>query len=108
MVEAILQTLLDNSRYYSDAYTLYQSAIYAGVHRALADKSQTFAIEADNVELRYYLARLARVSRCFSFPIDALRCAVHLFVLAWNRRQFYKRQFPAYPVHLKGFASLAL
>jgi IS1 family transposase len=32
----------------------------------MPDKSQTYSVEADNAELRPYLARLARRSRCFS------------------------------------------
>lgn len=39
---AALQTLLDTSvwaaEYFSDAFNLYLSGVYAGVHRALADK----------------------------------------------------------------------
>ncbi len=103
-----LQALLDHgpqaSHYYSDAYTLYQSLVYyPGDHQALADKSQTYAVEADNAELRHYLARLARRSRCFSRCIDALRQAIKLFVFAWNRRQLHKRAFPAYQPPLMDF-----
>jgi hypothetical protein len=32
--------------------------------------------------------------------IHALRCAVKLFVFAWNRRQLYRQRFPKYPAHL--------
>ncbi len=103
-----LQALLDGSPqatdYYSDAFLLYQSLIYyPGHHQALADKSQTYSVEADNAELRHYLARLARKSRCFSRCIDALRRAVKLFVFAWNRRQLFKRAHPQYPAHLMDF-----
>ena len=100
--------MLDRSpqahQYYSDAYTLYQALIYApGQHLALSDKSQTYSVEADNAELRHYLARLARRSRCFSRCIHALRRALKLFVFAWNRRQMYKRLFPSYPAHVRDF-----
>ena len=107
--EAVLQDLLDNSpyasRYYSDAFPLYQSAIYAGVHQALADKSETYSVEADNSELRHYLARLARKSRCFSRCLLALQRAVQLFIFAWNRRQLHKHRFPCYTHHLIDFVS---
>lgn len=104
----VMQAMLDRSpqaeHYYSDAYTLYQALIYApGHHQAFTDKSQTYSVEADNAELGHYLARLARKSRCFSLCIDALRTAIKLFVFAWNRRQLYKRCFPAYTAHLRDF-----
>ena len=72
----------------------------------MADKSQTYAVEGDNAELRHYLARLARGSRCFSRSIDALRTAVRLFVYAWNARQLYKRAHPHYPAHVRDFVSV--
>jgi len=103
-----LQAMLDRSppaeRYYSDGYSLYETLIYApGHHLAVSDKSQTYSVEADNAELRHYLARLARRSRCFSRCIEALRRAIKFFVFAWNRRQLYKRRFPTYPAHLRDF-----
>jgi IS1 family transposase len=66
-----LQAMLDRSpqadQYYSDAYTLYQALLYTpGRHTAVSDKRQTYSVEADSAELRHYLARLARRSRCFS------------------------------------------
>ena len=106
--EAVLQQLLDTppyaTTYYSDGYMLYQAGIYPGAHHPMSDKSQTYAVEAVNAELRHYLARLARRSRCFSRSIEALQCAVRLFVFAWNRRQLFKRRFPAYPAFLSSFA----
>ncbi|MBC8100869.1 MAG: IS1 transposase [Armatimonadetes bacterium] len=98
-----LQTLLDHSvwatHYYSDAFTLYRSGVYAGTHHGLPDKSQTYSVEADNAQLRHYLARLGRQSRCFSRSIEALHEAIQLFVYAWNKRQLYKRAYPRYPAH---------
>ena len=66
----------------------------------MSDKSQTYSVEAENAELRHYLARLARKSRCFSRCIHALARAVKPFVFAWNRRQLFKRALPAYPAHV--------
>jgi hypothetical protein len=77
---------------------------YPGKHQALPNKSQTYAVEADNAELRHYLARLGRRSRCFTRSIQALRDAVKLFVYAWNRRQLFRRARPKYPAHLSDFA----
>jgi IS1 family transposase len=106
--EAVLQALLDRSpqanQYYSDEFSTYHALVYyPGHHQAVPDKSQTYSVEADNAELRHYLARLARKSRCFSRCIHALRRAIKLFVFAWNRRQLYKRQFPTYPAHVRDF-----
>ncbi len=100
--------MLDRSpqaaHYYSDGYTLYEALIYTpGQHVGVVDKSQTYSVETDNAELRHYLARLARRSRCFSRCIDALRQAIKLFVFAWNRRQLHKRAFPAYQPPLMDF-----
>lgn len=92
-------------RYYSDRFQLYFN-LHFGVSHYLAmwDKSETYSVEAGNAELRHYLARLARKSRCFSRSIDALRRHVKLFIYAWNQRQLHKRQHPTYPAHVIEFA----
>jgi IS1 family transposase len=91
-------------RYFSDRFGLYFNLHYGISHYlALWDKSETYAVEADNAELRHYLARLARRSRCFSRSIDALRRHVKLFVYAWNRRQLYRQHHPHYPAHVMQF-----
>jgi len=92
--------------YYSDAAPVYDGLLYyPGLHQAMNDKSQTYSVEADNAELRHYLARLARRSRCFSRCIEALRDAVRLFVFCWNSRQLYKQIYPTYPAHLFEFCT---
>jgi len=106
--EATLQALLDDSPqavwYYSDLFAPYQALIYApGVHTPMPDKSETYRVEGVNAELRHYLARLVRKSRCFSRCIQALRRAIKLFVFAWNRRQLYRQHYPDYPAHLIDF-----
>jgi len=50
-------------------------------------KDETYTIEGVNADLRTYLGRLKRKSRCFSRCIEALRRAVRLFVWHYNRRQ---------------------
>ncbi|HYG09368.1 MAG TPA: hypothetical protein VD835_05300 [Pyrinomonadaceae bacterium] len=68
------------------------------------DKSQTYSVEAVNADLRHYLARLGRrsrcFSRCFSRCIHALTRAVDLFVCCYNARQLKKRKYPRYPAPL--------
>ena len=103
-----LQDLIERSpqasQYYSDAFPTYGRLVYyPGKHAVAPGKSQTYAVEADNAELRHYLARLARRSRCFSRSIDALRRAVKLFVYAWNRRQLHRRTYPTYECHVMDF-----
>ena len=108
--EAVMQALLDDSPlayfYFNDQFATYDTLVYyPALHQSLPEKSQTYSVEADNAELRHYLARLARKSRCFSRCIHALWRAVKLFVFAWNRRQLHKRRFPNYPAYAYEFVS---
>jgi insertion element IS1 protein InsB len=104
----IWQTVLDDAPqadvYFSDSNNTYEALVYSpGSHIALLNKSQTYRVEGDNAELRHYLARLARRSRCFSRCLKALTRAVKLFVYAWNHRQLYRQRYPHYPAHLIDF-----
>lgn len=103
-----LQAMLDEAPqaryYYSDLFAPYRSLIYSpGIHTPMPNKSETYRVEGDNAELRHYLARLARRSRCFSRCIRALRRAIKLFVFAWNSRHLYGQRFPNYPAHVMEF-----
>src|SRR5664279_1482662 len=106
--EMILQALVDRAPqarfYYSDLFALYRTLVYSpGLYTPMPDKSETYRVEGDNAEMRHYLARLARSSRCFSRCIDALRRAMKLFVFAWNQRQLRRHRYPKYPVHVMEF-----
>jgi insertion element IS1 protein InsB len=106
----IIQQLVDEAakakHYYSDGWDAYAMLWYhLGQYSLSEGKSDTYSVEADNAELRHYLARLARSSRCFSRCPYALECAIRLFVYCFNSRQLQKRKFPAYPVHLADFVS---
>lgn len=106
--EALLQAMVDEAPqaryYYSDLFATYRTLVYApGVHTPMPDKTETDRVEGLNAELRHYLARLARKSRCFSRCIQAFRRAVKLFVYLWNRRQLHRLRYPAYPAHLLQF-----
>ncbi len=90
-------------QYSNDAFSLYDTIGYPGAHKSLSDKSETYSLEGDNAELRHYLARLGRRSRCFSRDIGALSRAVDLFVMAWNRRQRFHRRFPNRRQNLRDF-----
>ena len=93
------------SRYFSDAFNTYREVCRWGEHTSLYDKSQTYSVEGDNADLRHYLARLGRRSRCFSRCIHALRRAVGLFVWCRNQRQSHKQRHPRYPSHVIDFVS---
>jgi insertion element IS1 protein InsB len=106
--ETVLQALVDRARqarfYYSDLFALYRTLVYSpGLYTPMPDKSETYRVEGDNAQMRHYLARLARSSRCFSRCIHALRRAMKLFVFAWNQRQLRHHRYPKYPVHLMDF-----
>jgi IS1 family transposase len=106
--QALLQNMVDSAPqaafYFSDLFPLYRGLVYyPGLHTPMPDKSETYRVEGVNAELRHYLARLVRQSRCFSRCIQALRRAVKLFVFAWNRRQLSRQRFPRYPAHLIQF-----
>lgn len=107
--EAVVQDMLDDpgqaARYYSDQFPGYSSVTYlpSQRHDALPNKSQTYTVEGVNADLRHYLARLRRRSRCFSRSLQALRAAVKLFVYAYNRRQLHRWYFPHYSLPLMAF-----
>lgn len=92
--------------YYSDGFDAYAQLWYHfGRYEVSKGKAETYSVEADNAELRHYLARLARRSRCFSRCPFALQCAIKLFVYCFNSRQLYKQRYPNYPAHLMDFVS---
>jgi insertion element IS1 protein InsB len=107
---AAIQQIVDEAPkakwYYSDGLDAYSRLWYHfGRYKVSEGKSDTYSVEADNAELRHYLARLARRSRCFSRCLHALKCALRLFAFCFNSRQLYKQRFPHYPAHLFHFVS---
>jgi IS1 family transposase len=108
--QSAIQEVIDHApkarQYYSDGFDAYQWLWYHyGTYEVSSGKSDTYSVEADNAELRHYLARLARRSRCFSRCPYALECAVRLFVFCFNSRQLHRRQFPQYVSHVLDFVS---
>ncbi len=70
-------------QFYSDGLNTYPTLLYYnGKHEAHEDKRQTYSVEAVNADIRHYLARLARRSRCFCRKVESLRQAFWLFVSA--------------------------
>ena len=103
-----IQGLVDDApkakQYHSDAFDVYDRLWYHfGTYEVSEGKTDTYSVEGDNAELRHYLARLARSSRCFSRCPYALEGALQLFIYCYNSRQLYKQLYPAYPAHVKDF-----
>ena len=78
----------------ADAYCSDRSSIYpdldwpeGSVHVISKGKEETHTIESINSNLRHYLKRLARRTRCFSKCFKALARSVKLFAWYYNRRQ---------------------
>lgn len=104
-MQDILHETVQGSAYYSDLFSSYQTVLYwPAIHYPMPNKSETYSVEGDNADLRHYLARLGRKSRCFSRSEKALRKAVKLFVFAFNRRQLYKQLYPKYQTNIIDFA----
>jgi hypothetical protein len=75
---------------YSQLVTTYinkmrTSGYYDGKHEALPNKSQTYSVEGSNAEIRHYLGRLHRRSRCFCRSVESLRGAFWLFAYCYNK-----------------------
>ena len=107
---AAMQAVVDHAQgaaqYFSDQWSVYQWLVYyPGKYDVSEGKRDTYSVEGDNADLRHYLARLARKSRCFSRSIQALWNAVKLFVHCYNQRQLYKQVYPQYPAHVFQFAA---
>jgi IS1 family transposase len=103
-----IQAMVDNAAkakwYYSDAFDVYGRLWYHGGRYEISyGKRDTYSVEGDNAELRHYLARLARKSRCFSRCPEALFCAIKLFIHCFNKRQLFKQRFPHYTAHVFQF-----
>ena len=105
IIQSLLNTSVQGRRYYSDGYEAYRGVLYWPAEHVVAEgKGETYSVEAGNAELRHYLARLARRSRCFSRCLEALRRAIKLLIFAWNSRQLSQRRHPQYPRHVMEFA----
>jgi hypothetical protein len=88
-MQAVVDTLPAATNYCTDQSTIYPDLDWpqGSAHVISKYKEQTHTIESLNANLRHYLKRLARKTRCFSKCITALRKAVRLFVWYYNRRQ---------------------
>jgi len=97
-MQAMADTLPEASRYCTDGAEVYPEVIWpdAAWHQTSIAKQETHTIEGINADLRTYLGRLTRRSRCFSRSLEKLREAVRLFVWHYNRRRRAINANPAY------------
>ena len=107
----VLQQVVDGAvhakQYFSDGFPWYADVYYPhATYQAVLDKSQTYSVEGMNAELRHYLARLHRSTRCYSKCVTALQRALKLLVSAWNNCQLFRRSHPHYPTNLIDFISI--
>ena len=86
------------NRYCSDGLALYKELLWPphSSHVVSKGKEHTYTIESLNADLRTYLGRLKRRSRCFSRCWQALTRAIRLFVWHYNRRRRIILQHPQY------------
>lgn len=111
--QAAFQELVDGAPkakwYTSDAFDRYALLWYHLVRYEVSEgKAETYSVDADNSELRHYLARLARSSRCFSRGPHALAFAIRWFMYCLNHRQLKRRLYPNYSFHLIDFVYLPI
>lgn len=91
-------TLPVAQRYCTDGGPVYPVVAWPeeGTHIVCMQKEETYTIEGINADLRTYLGRLKRRSRCFSRSAAKLEEAVRLFVWHYNRRRRLINTNPAY------------
>lgn len=102
-LQACLEQAPQARQYYSDAFPAYDSLYYGAPYEMRTDKKETYSVEAVNADLRHYIKRLARKSRCFSRNLEALLRNLQLFAYCYNRRQLAKQFYPQYKSHLIDF-----
>ena len=107
-LQACLERAPQARQYYSDAFPVYDTLYYGAPYELRPDKQETYSVEAVNADLRHYLKRLARRSRCFSRRMQSLIENLRLFVYCYNHRQLAKRRFPKYSFHLVDFISFPI
>ncbi len=97
-MQAFADQLPAAKRYCTDPFATYREVIWPadGSHVLSIQKEETPTIESLNATFRTYLARLARLSRCFSRSVAAFRQTLRLFVYHYNRRQRYINDHPSY------------
>ena len=79
----------------SDGLNTYPTLLYyEAKHEALPNKSRTYSVEGSNAEIRHYLGRLHRRSRCFCRSVEALQRVFWLFAYCYNQRCLFWHDKP--------------
>ena len=106
-IQDYADSLVPAARYCSDDLAVYSEVLWpttpegtVSSHVISIGKEETHTIEGINADLRTYLGRLRRRSRCFSRSVEGLRRAVRLFVWHYNRRQRILNRQPKLKSHL--------
>ncbi len=88
-MQEVVESLPPAESYCSDRSPIYPDLIWpeGSTHIISHGKEQTHTIESLNANLRHYLKRLARRTRCFSKCFKALARSIRLFAWYYNRRQ---------------------
>jgi IS1 family transposase len=88
-MQQVVDSLPQAVNYCSDQSSIYPDLDWpeGSTHIISKGKEQTHTIESLNANLRHYLKRLARRTRCFSRCFKALQRSVRLFAWYYNRRQ---------------------
>ena len=88
-MQQVVDSLPQAQSYCSDRSPIYPDLDWpqGSTHVISQAKEQTHTIESLNANLRHYLKRLARRTRCFSKCFKALARSVRLFAWYYNRRQ---------------------
>jgi len=102
-MQGFVDHLPQAQRYCSDQLAVYQELIWppTSTHVLSVRKEQTYTIESLNADLRTYLGRLKRQSRCFSRSWEALAKAIRMFTWYYNRR---RRLILAHPKYRNGLS----
>ena len=97
-VDRLGEAQSEAQRYCSDGLDVYQELMWSpsSQHAISKFKEETHTIESMNADLRTYLGRLKRRSRCFSRSWEALAKAVRLFTWYYNKRRRIILQHPKY------------
>ena len=97
-MQAVIDELPPAHYYCSDRARVYEDIWWpqGSEHLISKGKEHTHTVESLNANLRTYLGRLKRRSRCFSRCWEALRRMVRLFVWFYNRRQRSVNAHPPY------------
>ena len=88
-MQEFVDRLPQAEHYCTDRLAVYEEMMWpdGSTHVISHKKEQTHNIESLNADLRTYLGRLKRRSRCFSRSWEALARSIRLFVWHYNLRR---------------------